>query len=73
MVALTGIPQTFEGVVRMLDRCSSWNDGCDECRDTHECVRVFDRLCDFKPYIKGYKSKCYRFGKWFSEINYSQG
>ncbi len=64
MAAIKEAPQSYNGIVRMLDRCSAEHDGC-KCGQREECVHHFDSLADIIPNIRGYKGKCYRYSLRF--------
>ncbi len=73
MVATKGVPQTFNGIVTMLEKCSIVHDtkrviGCDVCVKRVDCIQHFDNLADIIPGTKGYKRKCYRFSLWFQKL-----
>jgi len=67
MVAVKGIPQTFNGIVKMLDKCSAEHNGC-KCWKQGECVTHFDKLCDRRTEVGNNKRECYRFSLWFSKL-----
>lgn len=66
MVAIKNVPQTFNGIVKMLDVCSFEHGGC-RCANVRECLYSFDKMAEVIPGTKGYKRKCYRFSKHFLE------